>query len=121
MRLRAGVLVPRPAAAALAVLLRPGLHEAKIAGRQLSPVLTEIIEDLVAEAEAARDEAAVPIGTDRRTDQGRSPIVGGVSTAVAAEALAITPRGVRKRLERGSLRGEQCQDGTWIVELPEEG
>lgn len=121
MRLTSGVLVPRPAAAALVDLLRPGVREAEVAGRRLGPAVVELIEDLVAEAHAARDDATVPIGTDRRTAAYPAPIVGGVSTAVAADRLGISPRGVRKRLERGSLRGEQRHDGTWIVELPEEG
>lgn len=120
MRLPAGVLVPRATAPALVQLLQAGVHEANVAGRQIGHDLRATIDDLVAEAHAARDDA-VPIGTDRRTAAYPAPIVDGVSTAVAADRLGISPRGVRKRLERGSLRGEQQADGTWIVELPEEG
>jgi len=54
--------------------------------------------------------------SDERTDVFRAPIVDGVSTATAADALGISSRAVVGRLHRGTLRGSQQPDGRWLVD-----
>lgn len=43
----------------------------------------------------------------------------GITVAVAAARLGVTPDAVRRRLHRGTLAGTKTADGEWRVWLPE--
>ncbi len=46
--------------------------------------------------------------------------VRGVPIGEAASRLGLTTAAVRKRIRRGSLKASKQDDGTWLIELPDE-
>jgi hypothetical protein len=79
------------------------------AGRQLVDGWRELVDE-VREERAAKDSR--PQGRDG---------VERVSLSEAARRLGVSPKTVRRRLDRGELRGRRERTGhgeTWVIELP---
>lgn len=110
-----GVLVPAHLARPLLELAVAEAQRRHAAGRVLGGEMRELLGEL---ARVAQDSDG-PHRAAGRAAQGRTPIIDGVTTKAAAEALGIDQRTVRKRIESGRLRAERSEDGSWLVDIGE--
>jgi hypothetical protein len=115
---RPSVVVPAALAGPLLELAAAEMGRRRERGQAISEPVRQVLHEL---ATVAQDHArGSDVRSDPRTDHFRAPMVGGVSTAIAAERLGISQRAVVARLHRETLPGERQPDGTWLVALPED-